>query len=84
MKDHIVMRENRHEPDAAPTGTYTAQMTGYRHDPLAHAAFAYPWGEGALKGVTGPRAWQRDVMAAIGEHLQNPKTRHTPCRFARA
>ncbi|QNQ11026.1 hypothetical protein [Sphingomonas alpina] len=54
------------------------------HNPLAHADFAYTWGEGALKGVSGPRAWQCEVMEVIREHLQNPKTQYTPCRIARA
>jgi len=45
---------------------------------------AYPWGEGVLKGVHGPRAWQCAVMAAIRNHLADPATRFTPCRIARA
>lgn len=56
----------------------------FRFDPLSHALFAYPWGEGTLAGTTGPRTWQRDVMRTIGDHLRNPLTRHTPCRIARA
>jgi hypothetical protein len=60
------------------------QMWNFRHDPLAHAHFAYPWGEGVLRGIRGPRVWQREVMAAIKAHLANPATRFTPCRIARA
>jgi len=69
--------------DVADDGI-AAHLSAYVHDPLRHAAFAYPWGEGALKGVAGPRAWQAEVMETIGEHLRNPDTRHTPCRIARA
>ena len=59
-------------------------VTGMRFDPLTHARFAYPWGKGALAGAAGPRAWQCDVMTAIGAHLADPTTRFTPCRVARA
>jgi len=60
------------------------QISRYRHDPLGHALFAYPWGEGVLHGVKGPRAWQREVMGVISAHLSNPATVHLPCRIARA
>ncbi|WP_052215672.1 terminase [Sphingomonas sp. ERG5] len=59
-------------------------MPTFARDPLLHARFAYSWGEGALTGVTGPRKWQREVMEVIKTHLENPATRHTPCRIARA
>ena len=59
-------------------------MMQRRHDPAGHAKLIYPWGEGVLRGIAGPRAWQCDVMAAIGVHLTNPETRFTPCRIARA
>ncbi|MEO8375889.1 MAG: terminase [Sphingomonas bacterium] len=61
-----------------------SRMMHFKHHPGVHAALAYPWGEGVLRGITGPRAWQRDVMTAIGAHLGNPATRFTPCRIARA
>jgi hypothetical protein len=69
---------------ASPERRLARQMTRLRHDPLAHAQFAYRWGEGVLRGVAGPRAWQREVMATIKTHLEDPATRHTPCRIARA
>lgn len=59
-------------------------IAGFTFNPLGHALYAYPWGEGVLEGVKGPRTWQREMLIQIGEHLQNPKTRHTPCRIARA
>ena len=62
----------------------TDHMMRFRHDPAGHAKLIYSWGEGVLRGIAGPRAWQCDVMAAIGSHLTNPETRFTPCRIARA
>jgi hypothetical protein len=55
-----------------------------RADPLRHALLAFPWGQGELAGMTGPRQWQRDVLQEIGAHLANPTTRHAPLRIARA
>lgn len=60
------------------------RMQDFRYFPLGHARLAFPWGEGTLRGVDGPRAWQEEVMAVIGTHLTNPATRHTPLRIARA
>lgn len=57
-------------------------IASFTHDPLAHALYAYPWGEGELQGVNGPRTWQADVMRDIRDHLSNPATRHTPCRVS--
>jgi len=62
----------------------TDHMMRFRHDPAGHAKLIYPWGEGVLRGIAGPRAWQQEVMAVIGVHLTDPVTRHTPCRIARA
>lgn len=55
---------------------------GFTYDPLKHALYAYPWGEGVLADVAGPRIWQRDVLTTIGSHLRNPETRFQPCRIA--
>ena len=60
------------------------RLVEFHHDPLGYARLAFPWGEGVLRHVSGPRAWQQEVMAAIGTHLGNPETRFTPCRIARA
>lgn len=57
-------------------------IAGFSRSPLSHALFAYPWGEGSLAGVNGPRAWQADVMRDIGDHLNNPETRFQPCRIS--
>jgi hypothetical protein len=75
-------------PDPAANAEHRQQlidhMMNISHDPAVHAALMYPWGEGILRGIAGPRAWQADVMAAIATHLANPATRFTPCRIARA
>lgn len=57
-------------------------IASFTADPLGHAMYSYPWGEGALVGIEGPREWQADVLDAIGEHLSNPATRFEPCRIA--
>lgn len=59
-------------------------IAGFTHDPHGHALFAYPWGKPGteLVGHKGPRAWQADIMGAIGEHLSNPETRFMPCLVA--
>jgi hypothetical protein len=56
----------------------------FTHDPLGWALFGYEWGKGELAGVTGPRAWQREVLDHIGQCLRDPATRHQPIRVARA
>lgn len=54
----------------------------YAHDPLGFACDAFRWGEGELKGYTGPREWQRGIFSTIGKHLQDKSTRHQPLRIA--
>ncbi len=57
-------------------------IASFTFDPLGHAMYCYPWGEGVLADAQGPRVWQCDVLEDIREHLQNPATRHQPCRVA--
>lgn len=54
----------------------------YTHDPQNYMLYAYPWGEGALEGVSGPRKWQSEINALIKTHLSNPKTRFEPLLIA--
>lgn len=51
------------------------------HDPLGFALYAYPWEEGELQESTGPRAWQREILKTIGDHLQS-ESRFQPCQIA--
>ena len=60
-------------------------VLSFKHDPLGYVKALYPWGEeGELVDTAGPRTWQADVLTEIGEHLQNPQTRHAPLMIARA
>lgn len=54
------------------------------HDPLGFVRCAYAWGEGDLKGETGPRAHQIALLSAIRDHLSNPETRHKPFRKSKS
>lgn len=46
-------------------------IASFRHDPLGFVLYAFPWGEGALKGKTGPRGWQKRILTRIGERLRS-------------
>lgn len=61
-------------------------IASFTHDPLGYALYAFPWGEDGteLAHATGPRQWQADAFREIGEHLQNPATRHQPLMLSRA
>ncbi|EJL90260.1 hypothetical protein [Pantoea sp. GM01] len=58
----------------------------FTHDPYGYAQYAFPWGEEGtdLAFAKGPRQWQAEAFKEIGEHLQNPETRHQPLMMARA
>jgi hypothetical protein len=73
--------KTRIEPKSESRRRLARSLERLRHNPLGHAELVYPW---ALRGVTGPRQWQRAVMETIGAHLSDPATRHMPCRIARA
>lgn len=57
-------------------------LAGFTHDPLGCALYSFPWGEGELAGIEGPRGWQADTMRDIAKHLQNPETRFQPLMLA--
>jgi len=42
------------------------------NDPLAFVMFVYPWGQAGtpLEHFSGPRKWQREVLAALREHIK--------------
>jgi hypothetical protein len=63
-----------------------AEVLKYQHDPLGYVRAMFPWGEKGtpLERHPGPRDWQVDLLREIGEHLQNPETRHKPLLIARA
>lgn len=44
-------------------------IASFQHDPLGYALYAFPWGEGPLKGKE-LRAWQREKLQLIGDLLK--------------
>lgn len=60
------------------------KLVEYRHDPLAYAKWAFPWGQKhtALEQLTGPREWQSDILRVIRDHLSDPVTRFQPLLIA--
>jgi hypothetical protein len=58
------------------------EIGNFTHNPLGYAEYAFPWGEGDLEGVSGPRQWQKEILEEIGNHLENPDTRHQPFLLA--
>ncbi len=82
--------EWRRHPTAKTDSDLESQLiddiVGFTHDPLGYVNYAFPWGEEGteLAHATGPRKWQAEAFAELGEHLQNPKTRHQPFQMARA
>ena len=68
---------------AAMTDEDIDHILSFQHDPLGYVQQVYPWREaGELHDTPGPRQWQSEVLADIGEHLQDPATRHQPLRIA--
>jgi hypothetical protein len=58
----------------------------FTHDPYGYCYYAFPWGEEETELVNndGPRKWQKKFLKQLTKHLQNPKTRHKPFRYAAA
>ena len=54
---------------------YTQQLAqdvgGFALDPLGFVLYAFPWGEGALAGKSGPEPWQREELEIIGQELKH-------------
>ncbi len=67
-----------------PQADLADDIGAFAFDPYAYALYAFPWDQGELAGIHGPRKWQRDVMDTIRAHLSDPDKRFTPCRIARA
>lgn len=70
------------QPSTDPETQLAEDIGSFAADPHAYALYAFPWGEGELRDMTGPREWQREVMNDIRDHLQDPATRFQPCRIA--
>lgn len=54
------------------------------HDPYRFVMSAFPWGQPGtpLADKSGPREWQKEVLLALGEHLQGPHRAQIPFRLA--
>ena len=48
------------------------QVASYALDPLGFIFFAFPWGEAGteLVDITGPRAWQNELLTELGRRLR--------------
>jgi hypothetical protein len=48
----------------------------YEHDPIGYVLYVFPWGEPgtSLADETGPDAWQRDVLEALGRASTSTST----------
>jgi hypothetical protein len=48
----------------------------FQHDPLGYVLWAFPWGVAGteLEKEPGPRTWQREVLAEVGELVSKGKT----------
>jgi hypothetical protein len=70
------------KPD--PNIELARDIGSFAYDPLKHARYAFPWGEGPLSDPPNDhiRVWQQGVMETIRDHLANPQTRFEPCRIA--
>lgn len=58
------------------------ELEQYAADPLGFVLDAYQWGQGVLQKHSGPRAWQRECLQIIGDHMSNEATRCQPLRMA--
>ena len=60
------------------------KLYSFRHDPLGCVLYSFPWGEPGteLERMPGPRKFQRKFLVELGEHLEDPATRHKVFRKA--
>jgi hypothetical protein len=65
-----------------PEQDLIADVSQFCTDPLGFVKYIYPWNEqGELEDSAGPRVWQREILEAIGKHL-NSQHRFTPLQIA--
>lgn len=53
-----------------PTARFAELLASYQLDPLGFVRVCYPWGEGELDGISGPRDWQAAALGDIGDRLR--------------
>jgi hypothetical protein len=57
-------------------------LEALQRDPLAFAVSCFRWGEGELAGHSGPREWQRKVLADIGQRIRAGESTDEAIRIA--
>lgn len=64
---------------AAQESEIITQALALRNDPLGFVRWAYPWGTPGtpFANLDGPRPWQVEELAAIGEHVRTQEGKHT-------
>src|ERR1039458_9016961 len=67
---------------ANPLVDIQTELAEFVHDPWGFVMCAFPWGEGEMVGELGPRECQKRWLRELGDHLDNPETRHIPFRKA--
>ncbi len=67
----------KHSPEQEQTLMTELWDPEIADDPEKFVLFAYPWGKAntPLANMQGPRAWQRENLQAIAEHIKNQKMR---------
>lgn len=65
------MRPGQSKEDQQAEDELLETMVGFRHDPLGHVLYSYPWGEGELADEPGPDEWQTRVLTKLGERLRD-------------
>ena len=69
---------------ANPLADIQMELAEFVHDPLGFVKCAYDWGEGDLRGETGPRSHQIGLLTEIRDHFSNPETRYKPFRRSKS
>lgn len=46
-------------------------LARFYDDPYGFVMYAFPWGEGNLKGFTGPRVWQEKFLKQLGHYIKD-------------
>jgi len=56
-----------------------AKLLTFQDDPLKFVLYAFPWGQTGtpLEHHQGPRAWQREALTAMRDHLRENRTKVT-------
>ena len=72
----MVARESKYNPQDEQTLFTEILDPALADDLLGFVMFAYPWGKvgSPLEHFKGPRAWQRECLHEIGEHIKLQRT----------